>query len=201
VTKGASDRGIETIVQRCQQGDLAAFATLFTRFQHRIYDLACAILHDEVDAEDTVQDTFLRAFERIADFRGESSFETWLVAIAVNRCRDRLRRRRARRTLPLESLKPPWLARLLGLGQDPEAVLEWREGRASLWAMVDRLDDRLRLPLILRYHYGLRCDEVARVLDLTTGTVYGQLSEGRRLLRQVLQEEHSAVSRHLIGEN
>jgi RNA polymerase sigma-70 factor (ECF subfamily) len=156
-----TDRGIDTIVQSCQQGDLSAFATLFTRFQDRVYDLACSILNDEAEAEDAVQDTFLRAFEAMADFRGESSFETWLVAIAVNRCRDRLRRRKARRTLPLESLAPRWLARVLGLGRNPEAVLEWREGRASLWAMVDRLNDRLRLPLILRYHYGLRCDEVA----------------------------------------
>jgi len=194
-----TDRVIDTIVQSCQQGDLSAFATLFTLFQDRVYDLACSILNDEAEAEDAVQDTFLRAFEAMADFRGESSFETWLVAIAVNRCRDRLRRRKARRTLPLESLAPRWLARVLGLGRNPEAVLEWREGRASLWAMVDRLDDRLRLPLILRYHYGLRCDEVAHVLGLTTGTVYGQLSEGRHRLRHMLQDEGSALLRQPVN--
>lgn len=133
---GDRDTEIQSIVQRCQEGDLAAFAALFTHFQDRVYDLACAVLKDEAEAEDALQDTFLRAFERIADFRGESSFETWLVAIAVNRCRDRLRRRKARRALPLESLKPRWLARVIGLGQDPEVVLEWREGRRRLRRML-----------------------------------------------------------------
>lgn len=196
-----TDQGIETIVQSCRQGDLAAFAALFTRFQDRVYDLACAILHDEVEAEDAVQDTFLRAFEHIDDFRGDSSFETWLVAIAVNRCRDRLRRRKRRRALPLEDVAPRWLARVLGRSQDPETALEWRERQSSLWETVDRLDDRLRLPLILRYHYGLRCDEVALVLGLTTGTVYVQLSEGRRRLRQMLREEGSAFGHRSVSES
>lgn len=184
---------IQALVKSCQQGDLAAFAALFTRFENRIYDLACAILHDEVEAEDALQDIFLRVFERITDYRAASSFETWLVAVSVNHCRDRLRRRKVRRALSLEQLTPRWLARALGFGQGPETVLEWHERRASLWDMVDRLDDRLRLPLILRYHYGLSCGEVAQTLERTTGTVYGQLSEGRRRLRQMLEEEQSVA--------
>ena len=180
---------IKAIVRSCQRGDLVAFDTLFARYQDRIYDLACAILQDEAEAEDAVQDTFLRVFQRITGYRGESSFETWLIALTVNCCRDRLRRRKVRQALSLERLAPRWLARALGLGHDPATTFERQERRRSLWAMVDRLDDRLRLPLILRYHYGLTCSEVADVLGLTTGTVYGQLSEGRRRLRQMLREQ------------
>jgi RNA polymerase sigma-70 factor (ECF subfamily) len=80
---------IEALVQRCRQGDLCAFTTLFARFQDRLYDLAWAILQDEAEAEDAVQDTLLRVFERIGRYRGASSFETWLVAVTVNVCRDR----------------------------------------------------------------------------------------------------------------
>ena len=184
----AVETTIDVIVRGCQQGDLSAFAALFDRFQNRIYDLACTILQDEAEAEDAVQDTFLRVFQRIADYRGESSLETWLIAIAVNVCRDRLRRQKVRRALSLEQLAPRWLARVLGLGDDPATTFERWERRHSLWATVDRLEDRLRLPLILRYRYGLTCGEVADVLSLATGTIYGQLGEGRRRLRQMIRE-------------
>lgn len=180
---------VETIVQGCRQGDLRAFASLFARYQDRVYDLACVILRDETEAEDVVQDTFLRVFERIADYRGDSSFETWLIAVTVNVCRDRLRRQKVRRTFSLEQLAPRWLSRFLGFDDDPAATFERREQRRALWATLDHLDDRLRLPLILRYRYGLTCGEVAQVLGLAVGTVYGQLSEGRRCLRQMIQEQ------------
>ena len=174
------------LVQRCRAGDEYAFATLFERFQDRLYDLSWAILRDETEAEDAVQDTFLRLFERIDRYRGASSFETWLVAVAVNICRDRLRRRKVRRALLFDWLAPGWLPRILGRGEDPAAEALQREERRSLWDAVDRLDQRHRLPLILRYHYGLSCGEVAEVLGLTTGTVYVRLSEGRQSLRQML---------------
>lgn len=179
---------VRALVQRCRAGDLHAFATLFERFQDRLYDLACAILRDEAEAEDAVQDTFLRIFERIDRYRGTSSFETWLVAVAVNICRDRLRRRKVRRALSLE-----WLGPVAGRSKDPAEAVQQQEHRRSLWDTVSCLDERYRLPLILRYHYGLPCGEVAEVLGLTTGTIYVRLSEGRRLLRQILLEQGHAT--------
>lgn len=187
---------IEALVERCRQGDLCAFTALFERFQDRLYDLACAIVHDGAGAEDAVQDTFLRVFQHIDRYNGESSFETWLVAVAVNVCRDRLRRRKLRRALSLDRLAPGrvprWLARAFGGGEDPAAAVQRQEQRSGLWAMIGRLDDRHRLPLILRYGYGLSSDEVAEVLGLRTGTVYVYLSRGRQQLRAMIeaQERH-----------
>lgn len=183
---------VRDLVQRCRAGDLHAFAALFERFQDRLYDLAWAILQDDTEAEDAVQDTFLRVFERIDRYRGASSFETWLVAVTVNVCRDRLRRRKVRGVLSLDWPRPGWLARILGHSEDPMEAMQQQEHRRSLWDTVDRLDERLRLPLILRYHYGLSCGEVAKALGLATGTVYVRLSEGRRCLRQMLLEQGQA---------
>jgi RNA polymerase sigma-70 factor (ECF subfamily) len=190
---------VRDLVQRCRQGDLCAFTTLFERFQDRLYDLAWAILRDGTEAEDAVQDTFLRVFEHIDRYRGESSFETWLVAVAVNVCRDRLRRRKVRRALSLEGLVHGpgcvgrWLARTLGHGEDPSAAMQRREQHHSLWALVDRLDERQRLALILRYRYGLSCAEVAEVLGLSTGTVYVYLSRGRQQLRAMIEAQENRV--------
>jgi RNA polymerase sigma-70 factor (ECF subfamily) len=196
---------VQDLVRRCRQGDLCAFTALFERFQDRIYDLAWAILRDDAEAEDAVQDTFLRVFERIDRYRSESSFETWLVAVAVNVCRDRLRRRKVRRALSLESLAHGpggvgrWLARPVGRDEDPSAAMQHREQHHGLWALVDRLDERQRLALILRYRYGLSCAEVAEVLGLSIGTVYVYLSRGRQELRALIEARENQVAGREAG--
>lgn len=178
---------LDRIITRCRQGDTAAFDTLVNHYQQRIYDLACSLLRDETAAHDVVQDTFLKVYRRLHTFQGQASFETWLIAIAVNCGRDHLRRRKVRQALSLNNLTPGWLRRLAGREEGPEAQFERRQQRQTIWSLVDRLDDRLRLTLILRYRYGLSCDEVGQALGIATTTVYDRLSEGRRQLRQMLE--------------
>jgi RNA polymerase sigma-70 factor, ECF subfamily len=187
---------VSTWVRRCQAGDLEAFSALFRQYQQRVYSLAVAILKDETAADDVVQETFLAMFVKIDSYSGASSFETWLVSIAVNRCRDRLRRRKLRRALSLDRLKPELLARFLGGGPDPAGIVERQHGRATLWKLVDELDDRLRLPLILCYRYDYSPQEVARILGTNTNRVYQQLYEGRRRLRLLVE----AGEEKLVGD-
>ena len=176
---------LDNLVQRCRRGELAAFTELFDSYQARAYRLAIAILHDPHDAEDAVQDVFVRVFERIRDYRGESAFSTWLTAIVVNRCRDKLRKRKVRRALSLDRLRGQ-------AGKDDLVeTVERRQKQRTLWALVDRLDDKHRLPVILHYHEGLPCKEVARALGLRTSTVYSRLNTARVRLRAMLQEGRS----------
>jgi RNA polymerase sigma-70 factor (ECF subfamily) len=180
---------MDELVQRCQAGELAAFTTLFRHYEARVYRLALAIVRDERDAEDAVQDAFLRVFERIKHFRGDASLDTWFTAIVVNVCRDRLRRRQVRQALPLE-----WLHGRPEHGDDPVETVSRRVERRALWALVDRLDDRHRLPVLLHYYEGLPCDDVARILGLRLTTVYARLNTARIRLRDMartpaLQEE------------
>ena len=174
---------LEELVSRCRQGELAAFTELFCRYEARIYRLALTILRHERDAEDAVQDACLRVFERIKRYRGESSFETWLTAVVVNVCRDRLRRRRVRQALPLD-----WLRGQAVEDDVAQAVAE-RLQRQTLWSLVDRLQDKYRLPVILHYHEGLPCGEVAQVLGLRVTTVYARLNTARVQLRAMLRED------------
>ena len=173
---------IEIEVRRFQQGDLEAFTHLFERYQDRVYDLACVILRDEAAAQDVVQDTFLTVFQKAHRFRGDSSFETWLLAIAVNQCRGRLRRQKIRQMVPLEKLNPiRWLR---GSGDNPLSLIEEKTQRENLWRLVDELPDRLRLPLILRYRSGLTCAEIATVLKKKRSTIYQALHEARHELQK-----------------
>ena len=185
---------IGKVVSQCQEGRLEAFDALFNHYQHRVYDLACIIMCDEAAAEDVVQDTFLTVFQKIDGFRGDASFDTWLTAVTVNQCRMRQRRRRIRRFLSLEHLSQRWLLRTSNQQQDVAEVVHRRHQRQTLWNMVDRLDDRLRLPIILRYRYAYSCGEIADILSRKTSTVYQQLNEGRRCLESMQQQESQRLA-------
>ena len=174
---------LDELVQRCKKGELAAFSRLFRDHEARLYRLAVTILGNERDAEDALQDAYIRIFERIKGFRGKSAFETWMTAIMVNVCRDRLRRRKVRRALPLD-----WLRNRAGSG-DVVREVGARSQRQMLWSLVDRLDDKHRLPVILHYHQGWSCGQVADILAVRTSTVYSRLNTARVQLRTMLQAE------------
>ncbi len=182
---------MQVVVRRCQEGQLDAFTTLFNHYRDRVYDLACAILGDETAAEDAVQDTFLAVFQKIGGYNGDSTFDTWLTAVAVNQCRMRLRKRKIRRALSLEQLTSGRLFRSGGNREDLSDIVHKRRQRQTLWEMVDQLNDRLRLPLILRYRYALSCADIAVILDKRKSTVYQQLNEGRRCLEQMAQQRET----------
>ncbi|MCA9938966.1 MAG: sigma-70 family RNA polymerase sigma factor [Anaerolineales bacterium] len=172
----------DNLVQRCQQGELAAFSELFRIHEVRIYRLALVILGNEEDAEDAVQDAFIRILERIKSYRGDSSFETWMTRLVVNLCRDKLRRLKVRHALSLD-----WIR---GLASDHNLPreLDERMERQRLWGMVSQLDDKYRLPVILRYHENLSCDEIAAILNVRTTTVYARLNTARQRLRDMAQD-------------
>jgi RNA polymerase sigma-70 factor, ECF subfamily len=185
---------IDQIIARSRPGDTAVMETIVDEYQVRIYDLAYSMLRDETAANDAVQDTFIKVYERLDTFQGQSAFETWLIAIATNCCRDHLRRRRVRRALSLDNLTPAWLRRLARRDQQPEIRFEQIQRRRDLWALVDQLDERLRLTLILRYRYDLSCVEVGQILGVATTTVYARLGQGYRRLRLMVEEEKHVES-------
>ncbi len=173
----------EKLFIRCQQGELEAFSDLFTEYKGSVYRLAATILRDEQDAEDATQDVFLRVFRQAGAFRGQSSFTTWLTAIVVNVCRDRLRRQKLRRAIMLERLRH--LAS--SDSQDVEEEVVHRQQRRSLWLVVDGMDEKIRLPVILFYQEGLSVQEIAQVLRFPARTIYTRLHMARERLRASMQ--------------
>jgi RNA polymerase sigma-70 factor (ECF subfamily) len=188
---GINMSDLDRLVQDCRQGSLAAFGELFDTLQARVYRLAATILRDEHDAEDIVQDVFLYVFGHINDFRGEAAITTWLTAITVNRCRDKLRRRKVREALSLDRLREQACDETLS------EITERRARRDLLWSLVDLLDDAHRLCVILRYQEGLSCDEVAQVMGLRVGTVYSRLHTARERLREMHQAGSEARDRKI----
>lgn len=181
----------EQLIRRCQQGELAAFTELFRQHEAQAYRLALTILRHEQDAQDAVQDAFLRVFENIKQFEGNSSFKTWLTRIVVNLCRDRIRRNKVRRAFSLD-----WLRNRPGRHNVAREVAE-RQERQTLWRYVDRLDEKYRLPIILHYYERLSCSEVGEILQIPTTTVYSRLNTARQQLRAMAALDQAGAGREV----
>jgi RNA polymerase sigma-70 factor, ECF subfamily len=160
--------------------DIESLVTAHYAYIHR---LALSILDDLDEAEDATQEAFIAASRSLASFRGQSEVKTWLTSIAVNACRSRLRKRKARQVLTA-TLQSLHLARAAQLS--PESLAVQREADRQLWQAVDALDDKHRLVVILRYVHELSTADIAAALDISQGTVHSRLFYARRQLQEWL---------------
>ena len=169
-------------------GDRAAFEALVLRHQNRIVNYAMAVVRDAADAEDVAQETFLRAYRSLTRFRGDSSFKTWLYAIATNAARtglDRRGRRRRREGGSLDDDAAPLSADDVPAGgADAETALVRRE---SIDRALAALPPDLRVAVVLRDVEGLDYKEIAAATGAPIGTVESRIFRARRRLRPLLQ--------------
>ncbi len=165
----------EALIRRAKAGDREAFGRLMERFQAPVYRVVRGILSDAADAEDVAQEAFLRAFESLKKFRGESGFFTWLYRIAVN---EALRARKRRNFAPLEAVPEAESPR-------PELPDEDGPSLAALERLLGRLSDEFRSIVVLRDIEGLSYQDIAETLEIPMGTVESRLFRARRELREL----------------
>ncbi len=169
----------ETLAQ-CRSGNSQAIETLVNEYQARVYRWCLSILDDPDDAQDATQESFIAALKGLAGYRGDSALQTWLFSIALNTCRGRLRKIKRRQTLN-ETLKDP--AVMDDQSQpSPERRTVEAERNQVIWQAISRLDEKHRLPIILRYYQELSTQEIAEVLNINVGTVHSRLSIARQRL-------------------
>lgn len=180
------------LVQRARKGDQEAFAALVAEHQRYVYNLALRVLRNEEDALDLTQETFVRAWVALPNFRGQSQFRTWLYRITTNLCYNRLPG--LRRTL--RDLGDDVIAELPETDvnlDNPARGVEDRELRAYLHRAIDDLDEKYRLLISLRYHGELSYEEIAATLDLPLGAVKTGLFRARDQLRRALKAYQEAT--------
>jgi RNA polymerase sigma-70 factor (ECF subfamily) len=189
----ASDRewpGDERAVSRFLSGDVLGFEQIVRHYSGMVFSLAARLV-GPADAEDVVQETFLRAWHGLGRFRGESSLKTWLYAIALNRARARhgtLSRLRA--VFTPGKTRGDDLFASLDFAEDPALSPEENavaaERRRRLRAAIASLPEEFRVTVVLRDLEGLAYEEVAEVLSVPIGTVRSRLARGRALLKEKL---------------
>jgi RNA polymerase sigma-70 factor (ECF subfamily) len=181
------------LVALARLGEAAAFREIMRRNNRRLFRAARGVLGDDAEAEDVVQEAYLRAFRGLAGFRGEAGLSTWLTRIALNEALGRRRRRRA--TVGLAAVEAAQQggggARILMFptaqaGGDPEGAAARREIRRLLEAAIDGLPEPFRLVLVARDVDGMGVEETAEVLGLRPETVRTRLHRARRSLRAAL---------------
>ncbi len=175
-----------------RQGDGAAFRVIMQRHNRRLYRAARAVLHDDAEAEDVVQEAYVRAFAALADFRGDSSLATWLTRIALNEALGRLRRRRP--TVEIETFDARPEARvipfpLMSPDMNPEQAAARQDVRRLLERAIDGLPEPFRVVFVLRDVEELSIEETAAQLGLRPETVKTRLHRARRRLREALDAE------------
>lgn len=192
---GLSD---EEVVARVRDGDVALYEVLMRRYNQRLYRAVRAILRDENEIEDILQDAYLAAYRSLTEFEGRSRFSTWLVRIAVNKALDR-RRQRSR----VVALVPERTAEMAQDGaastsanhpDDPERRSARRELARLLEIAIDGLPETFRGVFVLREVEGMSTEETAESLGLELNTVKTRLYRARALLRERLVCEVDAAA-------
>lgn len=173
---------IDTLISQVSPGDPRLCEALMGVYYNFVCSLAASFFYDPDDREDAAQEVFIRAALSIDRYQAGTSLKSWLAQITINLCRDRYRRARVRRRL-LEVLKALSLY-AAPLSPTPEETLIQNESQRRLKQAVDRLDNKHRLPVLLRYQHGLSVPEIAHALDLSEGTVYSRLHYAYLKLRQ-----------------
>ena len=178
----------KSLLRHAQSGDRDAFRAIMQRHNQRLFRVARAVMSNDDEAEDVLQDAYLKAFAAIGLFRGESGLNTWLTAITLNEARGRLRRRRPGESLEVMEEKGVRVIPFPGMAEipDPEAETVRSETRRLLERAIDGLADEFRLVFMLRDVEGLSVEETATQLDLNPQTVRSRLFRARQSLRQSL---------------
>lgn len=183
----------EEVVERVLAGDTSLFEILMRRYNQRLFRVARSILADDAEAEDVMQEAYVRAFRELAHFRGEARFATWLTRIACHEALARARKRQ--RLVSIAGGEPPEPPSTGTLG--PERELENRELQTILRDAVELLPDPLRAVFCLREIEGLSTEETAEALGLTVENVRVRLHRAKRSLRGMLDERIGREVRRL----
>jgi len=172
------------------EGDVTTFEELVTKYDRRLFRIAYGVTHNREDAQDVVQESFLKAYQHLADFRGASQLSTWLIRITVNEALTKLRKRRTAREVSVDadfetdSDMPP--LEIVDWAPNPEQSYRASELREILTGVLEKLEPVSRAVFVLRDIEGLTIDETTAAMNMSTSGVKARLWRVRLEIRQRL---------------
>ncbi len=172
----------QELVKRVQKGDKNAFNLLVRKYQQKVMNLVSRYVKNQADVADVTQETFIKAYRALANFRGESAFYTWLYRIAVNTAKNQLlagSRKPPGSDIDVEDAEFYDGGEALRENASPEKMLLTSEIRTLIFKTIDQLPEELRLAIHLRELDGLSYEEIATVMDCPVGTVRSRIFRAR----------------------
>lgn len=172
----------DNLVRKAQEGDTRAFAELVLAHQQFAFHVALRALNNSQDAEDVVQDAFVKVWKSLKSFRHDSRFRTWLYRIVMNLCYNQLPKlRKDINTLDPDSIHLELMD--TNLNMDPVIRLEGKETLTFIQQQIKSLPDQYRIMLLLRYQQGCSYAEISEILDVPLGTVKTGIFRARERLK------------------
>lgn len=172
-------------IEQALKGDPVAFGHLIRAYERPVYNLAYRMLGDSTEAEDAAQETFLRAYTKLATYQPDRKFVNWLLSIASHHCIDCLRRRTRAPQLSLDGPLPPqWVT---SSALRPDQVVSKKQEEDRVRQSLDRLPPDYRAAVVLRYWYDLSYEEIASVMRTTESAIKSRLHRARQMLAQQMQ--------------
>lgn len=193
------------LVHASKAGDVAAFGELVKRYDRKLYRIAQHLTHNREDAQDIVQDSFLKAFQHLGQFREDAKFSTWLIRIAFNQSMMTLRKRRTTRELPIDgdpaSEDKSHPIEVSDWVPNPEELYKSAELQDILRNTLKKLSPGLRAVFILRDIESLSLEQTAEVLDLSLAAVKARSRRARLQLRERLSRYFKNSSEFAVRQN
>ncbi len=175
----------ELLVDNFQNGDEKAFVTIVNRYKHRLTRLAWSVVHNEEDAMDVVQESFIKVYRKLHSFRGSSKLYTWLYRIVMNHSIDYVRKRPSAVIVPVdEMLREPASK---DKSMRPDINLLNKELNKKIFEAVDELPEKQKKTVLLREVEDLSYNEIAEIMGCSVGTVMSRLYYARERLRIILE--------------
>ena len=179
------------LIRLAQGGDYDAFSKLVQKYEKQLFAIAKRMTRNRQDAEDILQETFLKAIDKIDKFRGESSFGTWLYSIALNQGRAHLQKEKRSEIKSIDDLLPVRGHEsngntALSDWKDPHTLMESAQIRDYIENAIDELRAEYSIPFILRYHEEMSIKEIADIMKLSEAAVKSRILRARLFLRDKL---------------
>ena len=176
------------LISECIAGNHAAIEMLVRQYEAGVFKLAYSILGDEADANEVTQETFIAALKSLRTYQEKKTFKAWIYTIALNLSRSQLRKRKI-----IERLKMTvgGIFRIETQKQvTPEDEVIKTEKEATIWNELNKLDERHRTVVVLRYFHELSISEISEIMSINEGTIHSRLHTARERLRDALQFMH-----------
>lgn len=173
------------LLEHIKQGDESAFRNLIEKYEPKVASIVIRMLGNTPEAEDVGQETFIRFFESLENFRGDSGIGTYLSRIAINLSLNELKRRKRRSFFSLGSQD-----KHLEL-EDENSRFEKHDAKQTVDLALRKLDDKFRAVIILRLIEGYSTEETAKILNLPIGTVLSRLARGQKKLKEIIEQWES----------
>ncbi len=189
--KSASD---EELVRRVQGGQLSAYNLLVVKYQHRIISVAQKYVSDYADASDIAQETFIKAYKALPNFRGESSFYTWLYRIATNVAKtylENIQKQRSQVDIDAEDFESKDTSGVMTDATTPDRILESEELKRVILKALNELPPELKEAFTLREVEGLSYEEISDKVQVPIGTVRSRIFRARQYIESKMQQFHS----------